>query len=118
MVSRRQTLAAGAAAGAGATLGTVLGVPGPAGAAVNPLRRAAFTPLVGAALTLAGPRGKHTVTLVGAPGRDDAFSLRFATAGPVPEGIYRVEHPDLAPVDLFLSPVGPTPDRVDAVVNP
>lgn len=117
MLSRRQTLVAGAGVGAGAALGAVLGVPGPAGAAVNPLRRAVFTPLVGAALMLSGPGGSHEVTLTAAPGTDDAFSLRFATTGAVPEGIYRLGHPDLAPVDLFLTPVGPTPHRVEAVVD-
>jgi hypothetical protein len=117
MLSRRQTFVAGAGAGAGAALGAVLGVAGPAGAAVDPLRRAAFTPLVGAALTLSGSAGDHEVTLTAAPGTDEAFSLRFTTTGAVPEGLYRVGHPDLAPVDLVLTPVGPGPHRVEAVVN-
>ena len=117
MVSRRQTLATGAGLGAGVALGAVLGVAGPAGAAVNPLRRAAFAPLVGAALTLSGSGGRYEVTLAAAPGSDDVFSLRFATTERVPEGIYRVGHPDLAPVDLFLTPTGPAPDRVEAVID-
>lgn len=117
MLSRRQTLVAGAGAGTGAALGAVLGVAGTAGAAVDPLRRAAFTPLVGATLTLTGPRGRHEVTLTAAPGTDDVFSLRFTTGDDVPEGIYRVTHPELEPVELFLAPVGPTPRRVEAVIN-
>jgi hypothetical protein len=117
MLSRRQTLVTGVGTGAGAALGAVLGVTAPAGAAPAPLRRAAFAPLVGAVLTLSGPGGRHEVTLTAARGTEDVFSLRFATDGTVPEGIYRVGHPDLAPVDLFLTPTGPTRGRVEAVVN-
>ncbi|WP_433046415.1 DUF6916 family protein [Dactylosporangium sp. CS-033363] len=112
MVSRRETLVAG--------VGAVAGIALVARASLPPLSRARFAPLTGQALELEavdGSGGRHAVTLEDVPGTERSFALRFAAAAEVPEGTYRLRHPDLAPVDLFVAPIGPTPGRLEAVVN-
>jgi hypothetical protein len=49
------------------------------------------------------------------PGGRAPFSLVFqgGPSPPLPQRIYRVEHPDIGAVDMFLVPIGP--DRYEAV---
>ncbi|UWP87207.1 hypothetical protein Dfulv_24380 [Dactylosporangium fulvum] len=117
MLSRRQALIAGVTA-AGLT-----GAAPPLAASAapgRPLTRDRFAPLVGTAFELEPARrsgARHTATLIAAPGADHTFALRFAAARPVPQGIYRLHHPALDTVELFLAPAGPIPGRLEAVVN-
>ena len=63
----------------------------------------------------------HTVELIEvteiprAPGGRAPFSLVFqgGPVPPLPQRIYRVEHPELGAIDIFLVPIGP--DRYEAV---
>jgi len=111
VLSRRETLLAGAGAVAA---GTVAGTKAPAAA----LTRDLFTPLVETTFELEPSSGnRHAVKLVGVPGSELAFALQFSAVEPVQEGIYRVHHPQLPAVELFLAPIDPTPGRIEAVVN-
>ncbi|WP_433076806.1 DUF6916 family protein [Dactylosporangium sp. CA-052675] len=112
MVTRREALTAGA--------GAVAGIALVARATLPPLSRSRFAPLAGAAFELEaldGSGARHAVTLASVPGTERSFALRFATSAAVGDGLYRVHHPDLAPVDLFVAPVGPGPGLLEAVVN-
>ncbi|WP_433205757.1 DUF6916 family protein [Dactylosporangium sp. CS-047395] len=112
MVSRRETLVAG--------VGAVAGIALVARASLPPLSRARFVPLAGQPLELEALDGsgtRHAVTLEDVPGSERSFALRFTTGAAVPEGTYRVRHRDLAPVDLFVAPIGATAGRLEAVVN-
>jgi hypothetical protein len=75
-----------------------------------------FTPLVGEAFALVdGQDGRHRAALVEARalstpahGGRQAFALLFDGPGEpaLPLCTYSVQHPALAPVDIFLVPVG------------
>ena len=81
--------------------------------------RDAYLPHVGSAFLLVSPIGLGvacTLVAVGAEQLMQAPSARFASysllfKGPdgssISEGIHRIEHAVLPPVDLFLAPVGP-----------
>jgi hypothetical protein len=80
--------------------------------------RDAYVPHVGSAFRLVSPNGQGvacTLVAVGAEQLMQAPSARFASysllfKGPdgssVSEGIHRIEHAVLPPVDLFLAPIG------------
>lgn len=125
MVTRRTALGA-AFAGIAATAAGSLVTGGRAEAAgpstaPHPLRRSRFVGAVGDEFRL----GERVVRLEAVPARaagdaaEDSFSLLFRDAAepPLPEGTYPVEHPQLGTVALFLSPVGATRGRYEAVVN-
>ncbi|GAA3283644.1 MULTISPECIES: DUF6916 family protein [Dactylosporangium] len=112
MVSRRETLVAGVSAAAGIAL--------VAQASRPLLSRARFAPLTGAGFELEaldGSKARHAVTLRDVAGTEHAFTLGFAASAGVGEGLFRVHHPDLPPVELFIAPVGPDGGRLEAVVN-
>ena len=113
-ISRRALL--GAVAGLLAT--PVLGA-GARAETAAPLRRSRFVPLVGATVRLDGPTGSPARIAVPGPGTEGRFRVQFTLpAGVRPvEGIHTVRHPALGAVPLFLSPVGASGDRLEAVVN-
>ncbi len=126
---RRDFLAKLGGAGTIATLGIAshagLGVAQAAGRTLSlgSATSRSFHPLVGQQFRLATPGGPaRAVQLVDVvdsprtPGRDDAgmpfrrsFSLMFHDPeGPMlPQGTYRVQHPMLGIVGLFIVPIGP-----------
>jgi hypothetical protein len=118
-VTRRGLLAAGGAALAVAAVEAVprwaLPGRGAAAAATAPLRRSAFTPLVGTRFTVAGPDGRPVPLrldeigdLTHAADRERAFSLLLH--GPreprLEQGVHRLRHRALADADLLLVPAG------------
>lgn len=84
------------------------------------LQAATFEPLVGDAVRVCPGDGEplsmeiaRVQGLGGESGdRRQPFSLLFrGPAEPVlPQAIYRIEHPRLGELDLFLVPIGPEPD--------
>lgn len=126
-VSRRSVLGAGVLVAAGAGIGVMSPI---AAAAAAPAlaRRSMFVQVNGLSLRLAKGGTTYRATLVGIfdlqpkqPGADeDQFRLALeSTDHRLVEGIYRVSHTKLAPVDLFLSPAGLPQSKVtlQAVVN-
>jgi hypothetical protein len=75
-----------------------------------------FAPLVGEAFALVdGQDGRHSAALVearalGTPahGGRQPFALLFEGPGEpaLPQCVYRVQHPAIEPLDMFLVPVG------------
>jgi hypothetical protein len=105
-----------------------VGLAGPAGAAVSPVRRTAlrrgvFAPHVGSTFRLTRDGRTFRARLAGiadltqAAGSDRRFSLAFDVAGAPPAGIYRVRHARLAAFDLYLGPVGRKSSSYEAVVS-
>jgi hypothetical protein len=47
------------------------------------------------------------------------FSLVFRGPPSLPQGIYRIEHPALGPLDIFMVPIGPDArgPRYEAIFN-
>lgn len=90
--------------------------------------RSLFMPLVGSTLSLRSSTATYRARLTHVhdllpthvKGSDSQFGLMFAVADPrIVEGIFRLDHPRLPAVELFLAPVGP-PSRdvvLQAVVN-
>ena len=122
--SRRTVLGGAAALGVALALG---GLPtGTANAAVSGPRRAAFTRLLGATVTVSGQGARVAAVvesvddLVGAPaGHPAAYSviLRPVTEGALGQETYAVRHDRLA-VNLFLVPIGREGQiRYQAVIN-
>ena len=93
------------------------------------LRRSAFTPLLGSTFRMSDTHSTIPVVLaeigdvpvVTAPGDENRFSLLFtAPAGPKrPQGTYRMQHPRLGEVSLFVVPVGrgATSPQYQAIIN-
>ena len=109
--------------GAGALLATTAR----AHAAVAPLRRSTFAPLVGERFRIDG--GSVTVRLaeVSSVGRrdqrgravarrEDAFALHF-TGADLAEGVHRFAHPATGSVPLYVVPVGRRRREYQAIVN-
>jgi hypothetical protein len=87
-------------------------------APLDRLRHGDFARLVGDVFRLVLPAGGTLeLTLVeasehrhlAAPGRRAGFSLVFRSgeSGHLPQSIYRLEHGEIGPLDLFLVPIGP-----------
>jgi hypothetical protein len=85
---------------------------------LEPLTIETFTPHVGTSFRLVlGEAGAQQLTLsavealsaASAAERRTPFSLTFHTAkrGALPQAIYRLEHPSLSALELFLVPLGP-----------
>lgn len=77
-----------------------------------------FAPLVATEFALSGSNPALSLRLAsigpagaGLPGRRDPFSLIFhGPASPrLPQRIYRLSHPALAELEIFLVPIGPQP---------
>jgi len=96
-----------------------------AGPGTGSLRRSAFTPHVGTRVTFVGrgTRSAAKLTHVGdAPygktGHDLSFRLVFKTRGAGPgEGTYRLAHPALGGIDLYVSPIGAKAGVYEAIVD-
>lgn len=121
--SRRAFLRAAVVASTAAAIPT--GFATSAGAStVGPtrLRRSTFTPHVGTqfALVAGGRSYPATLTAVGdhdgAAGSATRFTLQFAAAGALPDGIYAVSNAALRPVDLFVAPVTGRRGVLEAVI--
>ncbi|RZL28842.1 MAG: hypothetical protein EOP35_25745 [Rubrivivax sp.] len=94
----------------------------------DPFTLARFEPLVGSGFTLRLPDATGLPARLAearagraAPGERQPFSLTFAApAEPaLPQSIYRIEHPQLDAMDLFLVPIGRHPAglQYEAVFN-
>jgi hypothetical protein len=109
-VTRRRLLATGGAAGAAAAFGG-LRLPANARAAdqgvPDYLVRSPYMALSTPNFAVAATSAKLTAVtdLPGLEGSEDAFSLTFATSGPIEPGIQAFSHPDLGQFELFIAPV-------------
>ena len=79
-----------------------------------PLTRAFFAPHIGGTFRMhAGPSTTLDLELVEVSelreNRERPFSILFRTPGTehVPQGTYRLEHPEIGAIELFLVPIGP-----------
>ena len=81
----------------------------------RPLRREDFLPLVGSSVVVAASGHEATVEILEASAlaspspRNEPFRLIFRSSPNwrAAQGIYRMQHPRLGPLDLFVVPVGP-----------
>ena len=126
-LSRRALLGTGLVATGATVFGVGFAVDSALAAPAVP-RRSMFTPLVGSTVLLRSAAATYRATLTPvhdlhpthAKGSDLQFGLLFTVADPrIVEGIYRLDHPRLSPIELFLEPVGP-PSRdvvLQAIIN-
>lgn len=88
------------------------------------LRRTTFTPHLRSRFAFASDDGVYAAVLrevsdirTSPRGHDRKFTLLFQVSGDPGAGTYRVKHPRIEDLDLFVSPVGGKPGLYEAVVD-
>jgi hypothetical protein len=95
-----------------------------AGGVASGLRRSTFKPHVGTTFSLSDGGATYAAVLrrvadvkTAARGHDKKFRLVFEVKGAAPQGTYRLKHPRIAAMDLFVAPTGGKAGVYEAVVD-